>query len=51
MEAYRRTSVYEPMADLPLWAMNVLLAAVYVWVFLRMLQLDRRHRQGPADAR
>ena len=44
MEAYRRTSVYEPLADLPLWAMNVLLAAVYVWVFLNMFRLDRRHR-------
>ncbi len=44
MEAYRRTWVYEPMADLPLWAMNLLLAAMYLWIFLRFAQLDRRHR-------
>ena len=45
MEAYRRTSTYEPMADLPLWAMNILLAALYFWIFTRFVQLDRRHRQ------
>lgn len=50
MVAYRRTTVYEPLADLPLWAMNVLLAAVYLWVFLRMFQLDLRHGQGPATS-
>jgi hypothetical protein len=46
MEAYRRTSVYEPLADLPLWAMNVLLGALYLWIFLRFAQLDRRQRGG-----
>ena len=50
MEAYRRTSTYEPMADLPLWAMNVLLAALYLWIFLRFAQLDRRHRPGPGQS-
>jgi hypothetical protein len=44
MEAYRRHSTYEPMADLPLWAMNILLAALYLWIFVRFVQLDRRHR-------
>ena len=30
MVAYRRTRVYEPMSDLPLWAMNVLLVALFL---------------------
>jgi RNA polymerase sigma factor (sigma-70 family) len=46
MVAYRQTWVYEPLSDLPLWAMNVLLAAVYLWVLLRFVQLDRRHRRA-----
>ena len=45
MEAYRRSSVYEPMSDLPLGAMNVLLAALFLWMFLRLVQLDRQHRR------
>lgn len=45
MVAYRRTSIYEPMSDLPLWAMNALLAIVYGWIFIRFVQLDRRHRR------
>ena len=44
MTAYRQTSVYEPLSDLPLWAMNVLLAAVYLWVTVRFVQLDRQSR-------
>lgn len=44
MTAYRRTSVYEPLSDLPLWAMNVLLAVVYLWVTLRFVQLERKSR-------
>lgn len=46
LEAYRRTSIYEPMADLPLWAMNLLLVAVYLWVLLRLLSLERQHQRG-----
>jgi hypothetical protein len=46
MVAYRQTWVYEPLSDLPLWAMNVLLATVYLWVLLRFVQLDRRHRRA-----
>jgi RNA polymerase sigma factor (sigma-70 family) len=45
MEAYRRTSVYDPMSDLPLSAMNVLLAVLFAWIFLRLARLDRRHRR------
>jgi len=46
MEAYRRTSLYDPMSDLPLWAMNLLIAALFFWMFLRLAQLDRQHRGG-----
>lgn len=46
MEAYRRTSLYDPMSDLPLWVMNVLLAALFLWIFFRLVRLDRRHRRG-----
>lgn len=45
MDAYRRTSLYDPMADLPLWAMNLLLAALFLWICLRLARLDRRHRR------
>jgi hypothetical protein len=31
MVAYRRSGVYEPGADLPRWAMELLLAAVMLW--------------------
>ena len=42
MEAYRRTRFYEPLSDLPLWAMNVLLVALFAWVFLRLTVAGRR---------
>jgi RNA polymerase sigma factor (sigma-70 family) len=47
MEAYRRTSMYEPLSDLPLWAMNLLVPALFLWILLRLRQLDRRHRGAP----
>jgi hypothetical protein len=34
------------MSDLPLWAMNLLIAALFFWMFLRLAQLDRQHRGG-----
>ena len=49
MEAYRRTRVYEPMADLPLWAMNVLVVVLFAWVFLRLAQLERRGSAAAVD--
>jgi RNA polymerase sigma factor (sigma-70 family) len=48
MVAYRQTWVYEPMSDLPLWAINLLLAGLFLWMFARLFLLDRRHRTaGP----
>jgi hypothetical protein len=41
MEAYRRSRFYEPLSDLPLWAMNVLMGALVAWLFLRFGQLHR----------
>ena len=51
MVAYRRTRVYEPMSDLPLWAMNVLLVVLFAWVFLRLAQLERKNTVAAAAAR
>jgi RNA polymerase sigma factor (sigma-70 family) len=44
MEAYRRTSMYEPLSDLPLWAMNLLIPALFLWILHRLWRLDRRER-------
>ena len=49
MVAYRRTRVYEPMSDLPLWAMNVLLVALFAWVLLRLAQLERRRMAAAVE--
>jgi hypothetical protein len=51
MAAYRRTSVYDSAADLPLWAMNTLLGAVFLMVFVRLAQLDRVSRRAPGAGR
>jgi Ca2+/H+ antiporter len=43
MAAYRRSPFYSPGSDLPLWAMNVLLAALFGWLLLHSGRLAFRH--------
>lgn len=44
LAVYRTTSIYDPASDLPLWAMNLMLATLYLAIGWRLLWLDRRQR-------
>jgi hypothetical protein len=44
MNAYRHSRAYQPTSDLPLWAMNLLLAGLFLAIFARLALLDRHRR-------
>jgi RNA polymerase sigma factor (sigma-70 family) len=46
MEAYRRSWLYEPSSDLPVWMINVLLAVIGGWCFWRLRDLERSHARA-----
>jgi hypothetical protein len=50
MEAYRRSSLYDPSSDLPVWMINVLLAVIGAWCFWRLRDMERSQARATATA-
>ena len=44
MDVYRRHWTYEPLADLPVWAMNLGLVLLFGWLLLRLRREERMER-------
>jgi hypothetical protein len=50
MDAYRRSSLYDPSADLPVWMINVLLAVIGAWCFWRLRDMERSYGRATSTA-